>query len=56
MPALGITVTEEVVRADFETMDLSEFRRLRAYLCQWPEVANPGWKLFSEADYLEATR
>jgi phage terminase large subunit-like protein len=54
MPALGITVSEETVRADFETMELSEFRR--AYLCQWPEVANPGWKLFTEADWLEAIR
>jgi phage terminase large subunit-like protein len=54
MPALGTTITEEVVAADFETMDLAEFRR--ACLCQWPEVANPGWKLFSEADWLEATR
>jgi len=54
MPALGITVTPEVVAADFETMELAEFRR--ACLCQWPEVASPGWKLFSEADYLEATR
>jgi len=41
MPALGITVSEETVAADFETMDLAEFRR--AYLCQWPEVARPGW-------------
>jgi phage terminase large subunit-like protein len=41
MPALGITVTEDTVRADFELMKLPEFRR--AYLCQWPEVANPGW-------------
>ncbi len=49
MPALGITVTEETVAADFETMELSEFRR--AYLCQWPEVANPGWKLFTEEDW-----
>ncbi len=54
MPALGTTVSVETVAADFETMDLAEFRR--AYLCQWPEVAQPGWKLFSEADYLEATR
>jgi phage terminase large subunit-like protein len=54
MPALGITVSEETVASDFETMQLAEFRR--ACLCQWPEVANPGWKLFSEADYLEATR
>ena len=52
MPALDITVTEETVRADFETMELSEFRR--ACLCQWPDVAKPGWRLFSEADYLEA--
>jgi len=54
MPALGITVSEETVRADFETMELSEFRR--AYLCQWPEVANPGWRLFTEQDWLEAIR
>ena len=33
MPALGRTVTEEAVRADFESMELSEFRR--AYLNQW---------------------
>jgi hypothetical protein len=37
MPALGITVSEETVASDFETMDLPEFRR--ACLCQWPEVA-----------------
>jgi phage terminase large subunit-like protein len=49
MPALGITVSVETVRADFGTMDLAEFRR--AYLCQWPEVAQPGWQLFSEADW-----
>jgi hypothetical protein len=46
MPALGITVSEETVRADFGTMDLAEFRR--AYLCQWPEVAKPGWEVISE--------
>lgn len=33
MPSLGLTVTEDAVRADFESMDLSEFRR--AYLNQW---------------------
>ena len=52
MPALNITVSVETVASDFETMELPEFRR--ACLCQWPEVAKPGWKLFSEADYLEA--
>jgi phage terminase large subunit-like protein len=54
MPALGITVSEETIRADFGTMDLPEFRR--AYLCQWPEVASPGWKLFTEQDWEEAAR
>lgn len=46
MPALGRTVTEETVRADFGTMALAEFRR--AYLCQWPEVAKPGWEVISQ--------
>jgi len=46
MPALGRTVTAETVRADFELMDLAEFRR--AYLCQWPEVAKPGWDAISQ--------
>ena len=46
MPALGITVSEETVRADFELMDLAEFRR--AYLCQWPDVAKPGWGVIGE--------
>src|SRR5258708_35767427 len=45
MPALGVTGSEETVRADFATMDLAEFRR--AYLCQWPEVAKPGWDVIS---------
>ncbi len=48
MPALGITVSEEVVAADYDLMELSEFRRLRAYLCQWPEVAKPGWEVISQ--------
>jgi phage terminase large subunit-like protein len=46
MPALGITVSEETVRADFELMDLAEFRR--AYLCQWPDVARPGWNVIEK--------
>lgn len=46
MPALGITVSEETVRSDFATMELAEFRR--AYLCQWPEVAKPGWEVISQ--------
>ena len=47
MPALGRTVTEETVHADFTTMNLAEFRR--AYLCQWPEVAKPGWDVVGQA-------
>jgi hypothetical protein len=46
MPALGITVTEETVAADLDDMGLAEFRR--AYGCQWPEVANPGWAVITE--------
>ena len=49
MPALGITVSEETVRSDFATMDLAEFRR--AYLCQWPEVAKPGWEVITEQEW-----
>jgi phage terminase large subunit-like protein len=50
MPALGITVSEETVAADFVTMELAEFRR--AYLCQWPEVAKPGWGVIGQDAWL----
>jgi phage terminase large subunit-like protein len=46
MPALGITVTEDVVAKDYQDMDEAEFRR--AYLCQWPEVAKPGWGVIGQ--------
>ena len=46
MPALGITVSEETVAKDFEDMDEAEFRR--AYLCQWPDVAKPGWGVIGQ--------
>src|SRR5258708_21248903 len=52
MPALGITVSEETVRADFATMPLAEFRR--AYLCQWPEIAKPGWDVISQQAWAAA--
>jgi phage terminase large subunit-like protein len=52
MPALGITVTEETVRADFETMKLAEFRR--AYLCQWPDVADAGWATIGKDVWMAA--
>ena len=32
--------------SDFETMELPEFRR--ACLCQWPDVAKPGWGVIGE--------
>jgi phage terminase large subunit-like protein len=46
MPALGRTVSEETVATDFELMELPEFRR--AYLCQWPDVAKPGWDVIGQ--------
>jgi len=46
MPALGITVSEETVATDYQDMEESEFRR--AYLCQWPEVAKPGWGVIGQ--------
>jgi hypothetical protein len=52
MPALGITVSEETVRADYELLDLPEFRR--AYLCQWPDVAKPGWGVVGEDTWTKA--
>jgi hypothetical protein len=52
MPALGRTVTEETVRADFETMALAEFRR--AYLCQWPDVADAGWHVIPRDAWMAA--
>jgi phage terminase large subunit-like protein len=53
MPALGITVSEETVRTDYELMELPEFRR--AYGCQWPDVAKPGWDVIGEDAWGAAT-
>jgi phage terminase large subunit-like protein len=53
MPALGITVSEETVRADYELMPIGEFRR--AYGCQWPEIAKPGWGVIGEDAWGAAT-
>jgi hypothetical protein len=41
MPALGHTVREEAIAADFTSMDLREFRR--AYLNQWAEEVPQEW-------------
>jgi hypothetical protein len=49
MPALGYTVTEAAVRAEFESMDLSEFRR--AYLNQWLDEAPDEWLVISREQW-----
>lgn len=52
MPALGFTVTEEAVAADFGSMTLSEFRR--AYLNQWvtalsdPVIPLDAWRALED--------
>jgi phage terminase large subunit-like protein len=47
MPALGWTVREDAVAADFRSMKLPEFRR--AYLNQWPDEAPDEWLVIGEA-------
>ena len=46
MPALGHTVSLAAIRAEFEGMALSEFRR--AYLNQWPDDAPDEWLVISQ--------
>jgi len=52
MPALGRTISENAVAADFESMDISEFRR--AYLNQWtaidvaPVIALSEWNALTD--------
>ncbi len=46
MPALGHTVSEAAIRADFESMKLPEFRR--AYLNQWPDAVVDQWRVIAE--------
>jgi len=53
MPALGITVSEETVASDYTDMDEAEFRR--AYLCQWPEIARPGWGVIGQDAWAAAS-
>ena len=47
MPALGHTVTEDAVRADFQSMPLREFRR--AYLNQWVDAIPDEWLVIPQA-------
>lgn len=53
MPALGYTITEEVVRKDLESMPLAEFKR--SHLNLWPDESLEGWKLIPQATW-EASR
>jgi Phage Terminase len=47
MPALGHTIDESVVRAEFGDMELTEFRR--AYLNQWPEASTERWDVIPKS-------
>ena len=50
LPGIGHTVTEDAVRAEFEPMDLAEFRR--AYLAQWPdEMPADEWTVTGRDDW-----
>jgi phage terminase large subunit-like protein len=49
MPALGHTLTEDTVRADFELMDLRDFRR--GYLCQWLDGFPLDWQVIPKASW-----
>jgi phage terminase large subunit-like protein len=54
MPALGTTIDEATVAADFAAMAEAEFRR--AALNQWvDQLGLGGWNVFSEADWARAT-
>jgi hypothetical protein len=46
-PALGHTIAEEVIAADFRSMLLPQFRR--AYCNQWADETAGGWKVIPEA-------
>jgi phage terminase large subunit-like protein len=53
MPALGRLIDLDTVKADLASMGLPEFRR--AYLNQWPEVTEQGWRVIPR-DVWEAAR
>jgi hypothetical protein len=50
MPALGHTVTEARIAAEFERLGLADF--CRAYLNWWPGEIPADWLVISEADWL----
>ncbi len=47
MPALGRTITEARIRAEFEKLDLADF--CRAYLNWWPNAIPADWLVIAEA-------
>jgi hypothetical protein len=49
MPALGHTIPEAAVQAEYESMDLSEYRR--AYMNQWGDEAPDDWLVISQAQW-----
>jgi hypothetical protein len=50
MPALGHTVTEPTIAAEFERLDLADF--CRAYLNWWPGEIPADWQVVAEAAWL----
>jgi hypothetical protein len=51
MPALGYTVAEDMIRAEYARLDSDAF--LRSYLNVWPDEApHPEWLLIGEEDWL----
>jgi hypothetical protein len=49
MPALGHTITEKAIQAEYERMSLAEYRR--AYMNQWPDDAPEEWLVIPQADW-----
>lgn len=46
MPALGHTITEKNIQADYDTMDLVDF--CAEYLGWWPQENRPTWRFIKE--------
>lgn len=50
MPALGHTINEAAIRAEFDRMPLAEYRR--AYLNQWPDDAPDEWQVIGRDPWM----
>jgi len=53
MPALGHTITEAAIRANYEDMELQEFRR--AFLNQWVDEIPNQWMVIGHSDWENVT-